>query len=122
MSKNGIRNQPAEITNYLVHNYADEGIIVIDIPRETKVPTGFYATIEMIKDGLIGSTKWEGKMRNIRGTKVIIFTNHKLDRDKLSHDRWRFNYITEHALNGAPRRADAPGDRLGQDGVRGPLS
>ena len=114
---------PSEITNYLVHNYQDEGIIVIDIPRETGIPKGFYATVEMIKDGLIGTTKWEGKMRNIRGVKIMIMTNHMLDLKKLSKDRWRLNGINaQNALNGAPRRADAPRDQHGQEGVGGPLS
>lgn len=114
---------PSEITNYLVHNYQDEGIIVIDIPRETGIPKGFYATVEMIKDGLIGTTKWEGKMRNIRGVKIMIMTNHMMDLKKLSKDRWRLNGINaQNALNGAPRRADALGDQLGQEGVGGPLS
>ena len=91
--------QASEITNYLIHNYNDEGIIVIDIPRESPIPKGFYACVEMIKDGLIASTKWEGKMRNIRGVKILILTNKKLDADGLSKDRWRFNYTN--ALQGA---------------------
>ncbi|QIN96627.1 MAG: replication-associated protein [Smacoviridae sp.] len=91
-------NNPSEITNYLVHNYNDEPIIVIDIPRETDIPKGFYATVEMIKDGLIGTTKWEGKMRNIRGVKILILTNKMMDLKKLSKDRWRLNGInTENA-------------------------
>lgn len=84
---------PSEICNYLVHNYDNEPIIVIDIPRETGIPKGFYATVEMIKDGLIGTTKWEGRMRNIRGVKIIVLTNHQMDLKKLSRDRWRLNGI-----------------------------
>lgn len=84
----------SEIVNFLVHNYNNEGIVVIDIPRSTTIPKGFYETIEMVKDGLLGTTKWEGKMRNIRGVKVLIFTNHFLDRTKLSVDRWRFYEVT----------------------------
>nr|UIW13723.1 MAG: replicase [Porprismacovirus sp.] len=86
---------PASITNYLCHNYHNEGIVVIDIPRETPIPKGFYATIEMIKDGLIGSTKWEGTMKNIRGVKVLILTNHQMDLKKLSADRWRLHGINK---------------------------
>nr|QRV62028.1 replication associated protein [ssDNA virus sp.] len=86
---------PSEALNYLCRNYDNQGMIVIDIPRATKIGNDFYEMVEMVKDGLISSTKWEGQMRNIRGVKVIIFTNHKLDQEKLSKDRWRWNYINE---------------------------
>ena len=92
----------SEITNYLIHNYNDEGLVVIDIPRESPIPKEFYACVEMIKDGLIASTKWEGRMKNIRGVKVLILTNKKMDAEGLSKDRWRFNYTDP--LHGATAR------------------
>ncbi len=84
---------PSEALNYICRNYENQGLIVIDIPRATKIGNDFYEIVEMIKDGLISSTKWEGQMRNIRGVKVVVFTNSKVDQEKLSKDRWRWNYI-----------------------------
>nr|QBP37123.1 replication associated protein [Porcine associated porprismacovirus] len=84
---------PSEALNYICRNYENQGLIMIDIPRATKIGNDLYEIIEMIKDGLISSTKWEGQMRNIRGVKVVVFTNTKLDQEKLSKDRWRWNYI-----------------------------
>lgn len=88
----------SEISNFLYHNYDGQPYVIIDIPRDKKVPDDFYTVVEMVKDGFVGSVKWEGGIRNIRGVKVIVFTNHKLDPKRLSQDRWRFNYITESAV------------------------
>lgn len=66
--------------------------LIFDIPRTFNVNTnGIYELIEEVKDGLIFSTKYEGGWVNISGVKVIVFTNNKLDENKLSWDRWRFN-------------------------------
>nr|WCR62165.1 MAG: replication associated protein [Smacoviridae sp.] len=92
----------SEITNYICLNYHGQDAIVIDIPKDAKIPAEFYKTIEILKDGLIGSVKWEGKMINIRGVAIAIFTNTKLDPDGLTKDRWRFHYIT--TMNSAEAR------------------
>lgn len=115
---------PSEILNYLIHNYNDEGLIIIDIPRESKIPSGFYATVEMIKDGIIGSTKWEGSIRNIRGVKVMIMTNHMMDLTKLSKDRWRLhginkeNKVQQESTRGPSRNTSGPLFPLGNRGTR----
>ena len=66
--------------------------IIFDIPRTYNVKTnGIYELIEEVKDGLIFSTKYEGGWINISGVRVIVFTNNKLDTDRLSWDRWRIH-------------------------------
>lgn len=68
--------------------------IVFDIPRTYNMKrVGIYELMEEVKDGLLFSTKYEGAWINIQ-PKVIIFTNNKLDTNKLSYDRWRFHGIT----------------------------
>lgn len=70
--------------------------IIFDIPRTYNVKTnGIYELIEEVKDGLIFSTKYEGGWINISGVRVIVFTNNKLDTDRLSWDRWRIHGMGE---------------------------
>lgn len=65
--------------------------IIIDVMRDKKFDSGFYAEIEELKDGLVSDVRWYGKQRNISGRKLIIFTNCPLDTKKLSADRWRLH-------------------------------
>lgn len=82
-----------DLASMIVRHYNHSGVIVIDIPREKPIPKNFYAAVEMMKDGLIGTCKYEGGMIHIRGVKIVIFTNEQLDKNKLSHDRWRLHGI-----------------------------
>lgn len=87
------QSTPANLESFIVHNWAGEDFIIIDIPRAAKVPPDLYEVLERIKDGWLVSTKWQGKSANVRGTKLAVFTNTKLDTKKLSHDRWRLHGI-----------------------------
>ena len=82
----------SEISNYVVHNYKHQRIIIIDIPRDHPIPDDFYMVVEMLKDGLVASTKWEGKMIHI-DVAVGIFTNVMLNLKKLSQDRWSIHNV-----------------------------
>ncbi len=90
-----------DIASYICKHYRNEGTILIDIPRGAAIPKGFYLLCEMIKDGLIGTTKYEGDMIDIRGVKLAVFTNHKLDYEELSKDRWRLHGIKEEESAGS---------------------
>lgn len=82
-------NTTQGIIQYIASGYANEGIVIIDIPRSCKWTPQLYEAIEVIKDGLIYDTRYSAKMRDIYGVKVLIMTNTKPQLDKLSKDRWR---------------------------------
>nr|CRY97839.1 hypothetical protein [uncultured prokaryote] len=80
-----------ELSAFICSAYKGEEFIIIDIPRAGKVPTAVYETIESVKDGLVFDPRYSGRAKNIRGVKVIVFTNTKLEEEKLSKDRWRLH-------------------------------
>ncbi|QIR82269.1 replication associated protein [Chicken smacovirus mg5_1081] len=94
---------PEKLSAYVCSAYRGEGIIIIDIPRSRKISPELYESIEELKDGLVFDHRYSGRCRNIRGVKVLIFTNTELDTKKLSHDRWRLHGISKdtNALQGA---------------------
>lgn len=68
--------------------------ICIDIVRNQKWTEDLYIAMEVIKDGLVDNPRYEGQTINIRGTKLLVFTNTKCDTKKLTYDRWRLHGIT----------------------------
>lgn len=84
-----------KLSAFICSAWKGEQIIVIDIPRASKPTVALYETIEEIKDGLVFDHRYSGKTRNIRGTKIAVFTNHKLDLKQLSNDRWRLHSLSE---------------------------
>lgn len=95
---------PEKMSAYVCSAYKGEEFIIIDIPRARRIDKGLYESIEELKDGLVFDTRYTGKARNIRGVKIVIFTNTKLDTKQLSHDRWRLHGITppENEKAGSP--------------------
>lgn len=85
------------IHGYICSSYAGQPYIIIDIPRAGKPNRDIYEAIEEIKDGLVFDERYSGKCRNVRGCKVIVFTNTALDKKALSKDRWRL-----HGIKGEP--------------------
>lgn len=73
---------------WIASGYKGETYLVIDIPRTLKWSDELYIAIESIKDGLVYDTRYNARMRNIRGVKVLIFTNTRPRIDALSKDRW----------------------------------
>lgn len=86
---------PEKMSAYVCSAYKGEKYIIIDIPRSRKIDNGLYESLEELKDGLVFDTRYTGRSRNIRGAKIIVFTNVLLDVKKLSHDRWRLHGIGE---------------------------
>lgn len=80
-----------EISNFICSSYAGQEYIIIDIPRSARIKPELYEAIEEIKDGVVSDPRYSGKTRNVRGAKLLIFTNTPLDEKKLSHDRWRLH-------------------------------
>lgn len=82
---------PREISNFICSAYRGQEYIIIDIPRAQKIKAELYETLEEIKDGIVYDPRYSGRTRNIRGSKILVFTNQKLDEKKLSYDRWRLH-------------------------------
>lgn len=83
-----------EISNFICSAYKGEGMVIIDIPRAGTIKRDLYEALEEIKDGVVSDPRYSGRTRNIRGVKVIVFTNKKLDEKQLSYDRWRLHGMT----------------------------
>lgn len=84
---------PREISNFVCSSYNGQRYIIYDIPRANKITPTLYESLEELKDGLVHDPRYYGKCRNVRGAKIIVFTNQKLDTKKLSKDRWRLHGI-----------------------------
>lgn len=65
----------------------DPKVIVLDIPR-TSLEYVNYGMLEMIKNGMIYSGKYEGGCCIFPPPHLIIFANEKPVMDKISIDRW----------------------------------
>lgn len=82
---------PVRIMDYIAMKYNNEPVIWIDLPRTRKVDDDLATILEDIKDGLVTSAKYEGNMRLIRGVKVLVTTNHWVEKSTyklLTADRW----------------------------------
>lgn len=77
-----------KLSAYICSSYDNEQFIIIDIPRSRKITEELYECIEEVKDGLVFDHRYAGKCRNIRGVKIIVFTNSKINIHALSYDRW----------------------------------
>lgn len=84
-----------KLSAFVCSAWKGEPIVIIDLPRASKPTTSLYEAIEEMKDGLVFDHRYQGKTRNIRGTKMIVFTNTPLDLKKLSADRWRLHGIED---------------------------
>lgn len=78
-----------KLSAFVCSSYAGERYVIIDVPRATKINEAFYEAAEEVKDGLTFDHRYQGHAKNIRGAKVIIFTNKPLNLKKLSYDRWK---------------------------------
>lgn len=85
---------PEKLSAFVCSAYKGESIIIIDIPRAGKPTTALYECMEEVKDGLVFDPRYSGTTRDIRGVKLVVFTNHKLKLDQLSDDRWVLHGIT----------------------------
>lgn len=82
-----------KMSAFVCSAYNGQEYIIIDIPRSRKITPELYETLEELKDGLVYDHRYSGRSRNIRGVKLIVFTNTELDTKKLSEDRWRLHGI-----------------------------
>lgn len=80
-----------KLSAFVCSAYKGEPYIIIDIPRAGEPSKALYEAIEEVKDGLVFDTRYSGRTKNVRGAKIIIFTNNPLDTSCLSFDRWRLH-------------------------------
>jgi len=64
-------------------------IVYFDYGRDG-MDTFPYRMVEKLKDGCITSTKYECRTVYFEPLHVVIFSNHSIDMNKLSVDRWHF--------------------------------
>lgn len=114
----------SDMVKDVASGYDGEKYIIIDIPRAFKWTEEVYTAIEMLKDGLIYDTRYHAKRRNIRGVKIIVFTNTDPKLSKLSLDRWRITTpkALENALGGCPPPSGLTPSPGTNQGDRGALS
>lgn len=84
-----------KLSAFICSGYRGQKYVIIDLPRASKPSRELYECLEDTKDGLVFDHRYSGTTRNIRGCKLIVFTNHKLDTKLLSYDRWRFHNATD---------------------------
>lgn len=73
----------------ILYAYNDEPIIIIDLARtQADNVDHIYSCIEMFKNGMYLSTKYETRQRIFNIPHIIIMANFKPDETKLSNDRW----------------------------------
>lgn len=79
-----------KLSAFICSGYDGEKYIVIDLPRARSGDIGLYELLEDTKDGLVFDSRYQARTRNIRGAKLIVFSNNKLDTKRLSADRWQY--------------------------------
>lgn len=84
-----------KLSAFICSSWKGEPIIIIDIPRARKITEELYETMEEIKDGLVFDHRYQGRARNLRGVKLLVFSNKYLNLKKLSEDRWRLHKIVD---------------------------
>lgn len=84
-------HNPTKLLDFVAMHYNNEPLIVVDIPRDQKVSKDLCRALETVKDGVITSAKYHGTKKFIKGVKILVFTNHFLDKSvyaALTKDRW----------------------------------
>lgn len=83
--------QPNRMNDYVCAYYKNESTVVLDLARAKVLQPEQTEVLEDIKDGLVQSTKYEGKKRFMKGVNVIVFTNQWIPKktyEMLTEDRW----------------------------------
>jgi len=88
----------------IVKNAMDSGwsshCIIFNIARATRIDApSLYQTLEMIKDGMITATKYNGKAMIFDSPHVVVFSNEEPTYSKMSFDRWFVRELVDFRLN-----------------------
>lgn len=72
-----------------------KSIFIFDLPKaEGKAERALWSAVELIKDGRAYDTRYHDKRVYFKHPKVIVFTNHDIDYEMLSLDRWDVRDLT----------------------------
>ena len=74
-------------TNDICHAYNEEKIVVFDFARSLQEHINYQA-IEMLKNGILFSGKYNSSMKIFDPPALVCFANYPPDESKLSADRW----------------------------------
>lgn len=82
-----------------LQNFQEKGwrgdVCFLNLSRSYSDRTNIYEACEIIKDGYITCTKYQGGCTWLPAMHVIVMSNFLPQTDKLSEDRWRFFTINE---------------------------
>lgn len=78
--------------------YDGQDIVVIDLPRETKMEELNYAIIEQLKAGRINKTKYRSSNEVRSSVKVLVVANNMPMRSKMTADRWTVISVSEKGI------------------------
>lgn len=90
----------SEICQSIHNKYHGQTYIVFDLQRQRILNEEMAESIEIVKDGIIEDVRYHSDEKNIRGTKVIVFTNNYIPYKvlkSLSQDRWKIYTIEPNA-------------------------
>ena len=68
-------------------------ISIFDMKRSIECLFWPYGFIKSIKDGYFTSTKYQGGLFTFKPQKVVVFSNHEVDREKFSADRYCVHHM-----------------------------
>ena len=71
----------------IAYAYNYEKIVLFDYTRDHEEYVN-YGVLEMFKDGMVVSSKYESTLKMTNPPHVIVFSNFEPDRTKMSADRW----------------------------------
>lgn len=74
-------------------NYQAPTVVVFDIPRHYEHLDAIYAAIEVVKNGRMTSTKYEGGIIRFDPPHVLVFANVEPNYSALSNDRWNIVFL-----------------------------
>lgn len=90
--------EPRRILDYIAMNYNGERVIALDLPRRQKLNWDWVEALEDIKDGLIASSKYQGRVRFIKGVRILVTANKYIPEElykELTEDRWDVWDVTD---------------------------
>lgn len=71
----------------IAYSYNYEKIVLFDYTRDYEEYVN-YGVLEMFKDGMVVSSKYESTLKMTNPPHVVVFSNFEPDRSKMSADRW----------------------------------
>lgn len=77
----------------IAYAYKYEPIVIFDYTRDHEDFVN-YSMLEMFKDGMVSSSKYESSLKRCNCPHVIVFSNFEPDRTKMSSDRWNVTNLS----------------------------